>query len=144
MVKINMQSRKRHTITLLFIVYFILYVVSPLCYAEDRLSEDSTITHAAKYGIKNIRVIWELILSKLSQKEDREDNHSGVHFFIKKARAVLSSNNTVKAVKSESEVLSLNNLFPRVESVAFYIEFTDADPESGFYSSFSGLSPPRV
>lgn len=144
MVKINMQSRKRHTITLLFLVYFILYVVSPLCYAEDRLSEDSTITHAAKYDIKNIRVIWELILSKLSQKEDREDNHSGVHFFIKKARAVLSSNNTVKAVKSESEVLSLNNLFPRVESVAFYIEFTDADLQSGFYSSFSGLSPPRV
>lgn len=144
MVKINMQSRKRHIITLLFLVYFLLYVVSPLCYAEDGLSEDSTITHAAKYDIKNIRVIWELILSKLSQKEDREDNHSGVHFFIKKARAVLSSNNTVKTAQSESEVISLDNLFPRVESVAFYIEFTDADPQQGFYSSFSGLSPPRV
>lgn len=144
MVKINMQSRKRHIITLLFLVYFLLYVVSPLCYAEEGLSEDSTITHAAKYDIKNIRVIWELILSKLSQKEDREYNHSGVHFFIKKARAVLSSNNTVKTAQSESEVISLDNLFPRVESVAFYIEFTDADPQQGFYSSFSGLSPPRV
>ncbi|MDA8214659.1 MAG: hypothetical protein M0Z64_05210, partial [Nitrospiraceae bacterium] len=75
MVKINMQRRKRHIITFLFLVYFLLYVVSPLCYAEDGLSEDSTITDAAKYDTPlipplsrgelkgGVRVIWELILS---------------------------------------------------------------------------------
>lgn len=156
MVKINMQRRKRHIITFLFLFYFLLYVVSPFCYAEDGLSEDSTITDAAKYDTPlipplsrgelkgGVRVIWELILSKLSQKEDTEDNRSGVHFFIKKARAVLSSNNTVKAAQSESEVPPLNDHFPQMESVTFSAEFTDADPQQGFYSSFSGLSPPRV
>lgn len=140
-----MNCRKRYIFTFLFLVYFLLYVVSPLCYAEDGLSEDSTITHAAKFNIKNIRVIWELILSKLSQKEDAEDSRSGVHFFIKKARAVLSSNNTVKAAQqSESEVPPLNDHFPRMESVTFFAGVADADPQRGFYSSFSGLSPPRV
>lgn len=135
---------KRHIFGILFFIYFLLYVVSPFCYAEDRLNENSTVTHAAKYDIKKIRVIWELILSKLSQKEDAEDSHSGVHFFIKKARAVLSSNNTVKASQSESEVPPLNDHFPRVESVTFSAGVADADPQKGFYSSFSGLSPPRV
>jgi hypothetical protein len=122
----------------------LLYVVSPFCYAEDRISEDSTITHAAKYDIKNIRVIWELILSKLSQKEDTEDNRSGVHFFIKKAKAVISSNNTVKAAQSESELPQLNDHFPRIESVTFSTVFANANPQQGFYSLFSGLSPPHA
>lgn len=52
MVKINIQRSKRHIITFLFLVYFLLYVVSPLCYAEDRISEESTITHSAKYDTK--------------------------------------------------------------------------------------------
>ncbi len=144
MVKINMQRRKRHTITFLFLIYFLLYVVSPFCYAEDRISEDSTITHATKYNIKNIRVIWELIISKLSQKENAEDNSSGVQFFIKKARAVLSSNKTVKITQSESETLPIDDYSSRMESVTFFTEFTDADPQKIFYSSFSGLSPPFV
>jgi hypothetical protein len=136
--------RKRNIIKFLFLIYFLLYVVSPFCYAEDRISEDSTITHTAKHNTKNIRVIWDLILSKLAQKENAEDNSSGVQFFIKKARAVLSSDNTVKAAQSESEVPPLNDHFPRMESVTFSAEFTDADPQKGFHSSFSGLSPPRV
>lgn len=151
-----MNCRKRYILTFLFLVYFLLYVVSPLCYAEDGLSEDSTITHAAKYNTSlipplsrgelkgGVRVIWELILSRLSQKEDTEDSRSGLHFFIKKARAVLNLNNTVKAAQSESEVPPLSDYFPRIESITFSAGIADADPQCGFYSSFSGLSPPRV
>ncbi len=139
-----MSCRKRYIITFLFLIYFLLYVVSPLCYAEDGLSEDSTIMHAAKYDIKNIRVIWELILSKLAQKEDAEDNSSGVRFFIKKGRAVLSSNNTVNVAQSESEAPLFDVYYPRIESGTLFAWVTDADPQHGFYSSFSGLSPPRV
>lgn len=151
-----MQRRKRHIITFLFLVYFLLYIVSPLCYAEDSLSEDSTIMHAAKYDTPlipplskgklkgSVRIIWELILSKLSQKEDAEDSRSSVQFFIKKARAVLNSNNTVKAAQSESAVPMLNDYSPQIESVTFSAEITDADPQQGFYLLFSGLSPPRV
>jgi hypothetical protein len=139
-----MNFRKRYIITFLFLVYFLLYVVSPLCYAEDRLSEDSTITHAAKHNTKNIRVIWELILSKLAQKEDTEDSRPGVHFFIKKARAVLNSNNTVKAAQSECAVSSFNNLVFFEESLTPLFLLPEPIPQKGFHSSFSGLSPPHV
>ncbi|MFN3479444.1 MAG: hypothetical protein ACK415_03570 [Thermodesulfovibrionales bacterium] len=137
-----MNCRKRHFITFLFLFYFSFYVISPLCYTENGISEDTAITHATKHSTKKIRIIWELILSKLSQKEDAADNGSEVQFFVKKARAVLSSNNIEKTAQSESEVLSFDNPFPPVESVAFHIEFADTDPQSGFFSSFSGLSPP--
>jgi len=135
---------KKHIFGVLFFIYFLLYVVSPVCYAGDSVNEKIIITHGAKQNLKNLHVIWELILSKIAQKENSENNGSGVQFFIKKARAVLTSNNTVKAAQSESDVISLDNLFSQMESVAFCIEFTDTDPRSGFYSSFSGLSPPRV
>lgn len=73
-----------------------------------------------------------------------EDSCPCVHFFIKKAKAVLSSNNTAKTAQSESEFILLNDYFPQIESVTFSAEFTDADPRQGFYSLSSGLSPPRV
>ncbi|BCB95431.1 hypothetical protein JZK55_03530 [Dissulfurispira thermophila] len=143
MVKIDMQRRRKHIITFLFLVYFFLYVVSPLCYAEDRLDEGSQISHAAKCNIKNIRIIWELVLSRLTQNENADDSNSGVKFFIKKARAVLSLNNIVKLLQ-ESAVPPIDNCFLRTESVAFFAELADVSYQQGFYLSFSGLSPPQV
>lgn len=148
--------RKKNIIKFLLPVYFLLYIVSPLCYAEDRLSEDSSINHAAKYNAslpspltmgesgEGISVIWELILPNRSHKKDTEDRCPGVHFFIKKGRAVLSSKNTIKAAQLESEAPSLTDYFPRIESVISSAGVVDAAPQHGFYSSFSGLSPPRI
>ena len=53
-------------------------------------------------------------------------------FFIKKAKAVISSNNTVKAAQSESELPQLNDHFPRIESVTFSTVFANANPQQGF------------
>lgn len=139
-----MKRSKRHIITFLYLSYFLLYVVSPLCYAEDRLSEDSTITDAAKYNIKNFRVIWELILSKLSLKEDAEESSSAVQFFIKKARAILSSNNTVKVIQPECAVSSFNCLYFFQKSLIPLFLLQKPNPQKECYSSFSGLSPPLV
>lgn len=139
-----MNCRKRYIFTFLFLIYFLLYVVSPLCYAEERLSEGGLITHATKHNTKNIRVIWELILSGLFQKENPEDRGPDVHFLIKKARAVLSSSNILKTAQQESESSYLSNFNFSGEVSPPLIHSVNIAPQKGFYRSFSGLSPPRV
>lgn len=139
-----MNCRKRYIFTFLFLAYFLLYAVSPLCYANDILSEEGLITHSTKHNTKNIRVIWELILSGLFQKENPEDSRSGAHFFIKKARAVLSSSNILKTAQQESESSYLSNFNFSGEVFPPLYHSVNIAPQKGFYRSFSGLSPPRV
>lgn len=139
-----MNYRKKYFFTVLFLVYFLLYVVSPLCYANDRLSEEGLITHSTKHNTKNIRVIWELILSGLFQKENPEDRGPDVHFLIKKARAVLSSSNILKTAQQESESSYLSNFSFSGEVFPPLSHSVNIAPQKGFYRSFSGLSPPRV
>ena len=137
-----MSFRKGNIIRLFFLVYFIIYVISPLCYAEDRLTESSAITRNAKYNIKNIRVIWELTLSRLFQKENQEDSRSGAHFFIKKARAVLCFNKSVKTLQPDSELPYLNSFVFNTENVSFLPPTKSIASQNLFLSIFSGLSPP--
>ncbi len=139
-----MNSQKKHIFKFLFLVYFLFYVVSPLCYAKERLNEGDVIAHTTKHETKNIRVIWELILSKLFQQDNTEDNPSNVHFFIKKARAVLGSNNITKIAQSESAISSLNEFSPPEESLIPLFQPIDLKPQDGIYSVSSGRSPPSV
>lgn len=151
-----MNYRKRYFFTFLFLVYFLLYVVSPLCYANDRLSEGGLITHSTKHNTPlipplsrgelkgGVRVIWELILSGLFQKENPEDRGPDVHFLIKKARAVLSSSNILKTAQQESESSYLSNFNFSGEVFSPLSHSVNIASQKGFYRSFSGLSPPRV
>ena len=135
--------RKRNIFNFLFLVYFLLYVISPICYAEDGLNEKFIIAHETKQDTKNLRVIWELILSKLLRKDYSENNDSGVQLIIKKARAVLSSNNITKTAQAEFEVAD-NAATPYAVSSDVLSPLADPKPQNGSYLSFSGLSPPVV
>ena len=118
--------------------------MSPLCYADDELNGDITITHGAKQDTKNLRVIWELFLSKLLRKGYSENNDSGVRLIIKKARAVLNSNNIAKTAQTEFEAADFNAPSPYVAYTDALSQLADPKPQNGSYLSFSGLSPPVV
>lgn len=139
---------RRNILGILFFIYFLFYVLSPLCYAEDGLKKSDggyAITYAAKYGTKNIHVIWEFVLSTLFQKENRENNNSGVQLIIKKDRAVLGSNGIVKIVQPELTETKCNALIYTYEGLSTpAVQLPDYDCRNGFYRLSSGLSPPRV
>ncbi len=137
---------KRHIFGILFFIYFLLYIVSPLCYAKDRLSEldgDYAIAHTSKCDTKKICVVWELILSKLFQPKNDENNYSGIHFFIKKSPTVISSNNITKIshpefTESDNKIL----IYSSPEPLIFIVQPKDNDHRDGFCCLSSGLSPP--
>ncbi len=135
---------KRGIVTFLFLVYYLLYVVSPLYYTDDSINEDSVVTHASRYKILNVRIIWEIIFSRLSHSESKRSCGSGIMFFIKKTRAILNSNNPVRDSQQECIISSFDtSIFEKNPLIPLFL-LPEVISQKGFYSSFSGLSPPHV
>ncbi|RJQ23970.1 MAG: hypothetical protein C4560_00625 [Nitrospiraceae bacterium] len=140
MLKTTMLFYRRRIIASLFSVYFLLYLLSPICYTEDGLPGASV--YQANLNTKSVRVIWELILSKHLTPEDAGSNQPNVQLLIKKARALVSSNNIVKPTPSKPAEFDYNdNTFPQN---FFTLSYQDTKPEcrTGSYLSVSGISPP--
>lgn len=140
-----MNRQKRRIFKFLLLIYFLIYVVSPLCYTGDQLYEDCIIIHETKNNTKNIVFIWGLIISKIFQQEDSADDPSdNVRLLLKKKRAVLWSNNTTKIKQSESAVSTPNEFISPIEPLRTLVELTNSTPQNSSHPSFSGLSPPIV
>ncbi|MEW6214300.1 MAG: hypothetical protein AB1478_03720 [Nitrospirota bacterium] len=138
-----MKLGKRNFFKILFLIYFLLYVVSPICYVENRLNEDNKITRETGYDVKNVVFIWELIVSKLLQQENLIDKPSNVRFLIKKPRAVLDTDNITKVTQTESTTY-LDDPIPSLKPLIPLVQLPKPDSQDGFYLTFSGLSPPSV
>ena len=135
---------KKHILKVFF-TYFLVYVLSPFCYMGNLPNENTIIASKTRHDTRNIRVIWELVFSEFFQPEDANDSSSDVRFLIKKARAILRTDNILKVSQSEltvsaSEDDSINFLEPLIQ----LLQFTKPDYKAGFYTLFSGLSPPSV
>lgn len=135
---------KKHILKVFF-TYFLVYVLSPFCYMGNQPNENTIIASKTRHDTRNIRVIWELVFSEFFQPEDANDSSSDVRFLIKKARAVLRTDNILKISQSEltvsaSEDDSINFLEPLIP----LLQFTKLYYKAGFYTLFSGLSPPSV
>jgi hypothetical protein len=133
---------KRRIIAFLFSIYFLLFVLSPVCFTVDGQAGNNAIFHQTNLNTKNIRVVWELILSKYSANNDDEGSRTNVQLLIRKARALVSSNSIVKLTPSESAEFDYSdNTF----SQNFHVSLdqrTKPECRTGSYLSVSGLSPP--
>lgn len=142
MLQKTMPLFKRRIIAFLFSIYFLLYVLSPICFAEDGQAGNDAIFHQTNLSAKSIRVVWELMLSKHSARKEDENGRTNVQLLIRKARALVSSNNIIKLTPSESAEVDYNGIN---FSMNFYTPVErPAKPEcrTGSYLSVSGLSPP--
>jgi len=146
MIKKTMHFQKRHILTLLFSAYFLLYVLSPLCFAQDGLHDDSPVVYKTYPNTKNIRVIWELILTNIYKKgQDNNGNRQAhVQLLLKKAKALVNSGSTVKLSKSVSAEIFPGDIWSYPGYAASFVPF-----EKPLFQGFtcllsSGLSPPAV
>ena len=142
MLKITMSFCKRRKIAFLFSIYFLLYVLSPFCFTEDGPFEDNLTAYQTNHNTKNIRIIWELILSKHLTHKDTESSQPNVQLLIRKARTLVSSNNIVNLTPSEFSEFDYNEI---IFFHNFHISLDQRNkPEyrAGSYLSVSGLSPP--
>lgn len=136
-----MKCRKRDILIFLFLIHFLFYAVSPICYADDQLSEGGTIICRPGVGIKNGFFTWELIFSKFIYHNASSGSLPTIQFIIKKARAILESNDITKILHGNF-ILKIK-LFT-VFIVQLWLAFIQIPSLShvDFYPFFSGLSPP--
>lgn len=141
--KINMLNKNRSIFYAIFSICFFIYSVSPLLYAHK-------YEHVAgDVQLKPLRLfVVDLILSKLAQK-DREEKKtsSALQFLLKKTRAAVSVGKSLYLSKYPTKKADI------ASDVIIYYEpaFTQtlsgssrSKPDSDFYLSYSGLSPPAV
>ncbi len=132
------------SISKLFLAYFLIYVLSPFCFADNQLNVNTAITSNTEHNTSSIHVIWELVFSEIFQKENAEDNNVNVRAIIKKARAVLRADNSLKLAHSEFTPSIQNDVVPLLEPLSTLMQFLTLNPQKGFCISFSGPSPPSV
>jgi len=128
--------------TLLFMIYFCIYAISPLSHSYDPRSDDS---QASIFRPKIF--IIEFLLSKINNQGADDDSTSSVNILIKKKRATLSSN---KPQTSENRTKLAKKVFVSpdnfISAEALYVtagvkgrdirSFADSNP------CYFGLSPP--
>jgi len=137
-----MDIRRRHTFSLIFLVFFCCYVISPICYVNNRLNHTGEILNKKNFDIKRIGVVWEFLVSKLFNKENTEESRLNVKFLIKKACAVLSSNSIEKISFVKYLLCFAANFTTSEGSDASIDKLSSPSPDTGYILTFSGLSPP--
>ena len=139
-----MDIRKRHRFSLIFLIFFCCYVISPFCYVDNQLNQTGEILNKTNLDIKRMGVVWEFLISKLFNKENTEDSRPNVKFLINKARAVLSSN-SIEKISFAKYLLSYTiNLTNPEGSYADTDKLSSPSPDAGYILTFSGLSPPLL
>ncbi|MEW6417671.1 MAG: hypothetical protein AB1480_06075 [Nitrospirota bacterium] len=129
----------------LFLIYFFFFAISPLSYsrAEEQLNEPTlgqTEAYSKNYGL----LFLELLRSKITQKENQEEDSSPVRFLLLKKRAILPSNSLINALTPIKDYALKSSHIVLSEIFFITLIAQNSEPESfkGFHFSYSGLSPP--
>lgn len=142
MLYITMSLNKGKIFTFLFIFYFLFYAVSPLSHSLTQLDDATVTTGEKNCETKGTRLLFgELIWLKFFQKKEHQGSSDKFRLMIKKARAILKSNNTIKL--TQKYAIPDKNVFV-LSLTRFYVSFIPDHLSSyhGFPCLFSGLSPP--
>lgn len=138
-----MKFRKTKFLIFLFLTHFIFYAVSPICYAEDKLIENSSIASKTEDGDKKVVFMWDLIVSKLLCHKNSPESLPNIQILIKKARAILQTNTLTKITQEFSA--SAEKIFvSHVAQCQILLIQTLCLIYKHFVPLFSGLSPPSV
>jgi hypothetical protein len=139
--------KKNKIIVFLFLLYFVVYAISPLSHIGpvNSADEHTYVEQKKAVSFKNVQIFFlDIFFSSFTGREDADDSSSRLVLF-KKIRAVVQSltDTKNKLVKISGNVENL----PVSDVVSFTIrEVWESTPKpyDDFLAFFSGLSPPAV
>jgi hypothetical protein len=142
----NGRSKKYSVITLVFLLYFFFYAISPLSYSHAGEQSNKLVSgKTAAYMINFSLFLIEFLGSNAFEPGDEYDS-STIRFILLKNRAILSSHNlTQTAIQSDDAPLTWNDVLQQEVLRLMPRNRNDKAKFSiGFASTCSGLSPPYV
>jgi len=146
---VTSNRNKQIIFTTLFLIYFIVYAISPLSGTFTGKSDitNSSVPRRAVSFAENLHIwSWELIFSEFSEKDNSSHSPSRVGVLIRKARAIIPEDTVMKSLPLEKNVLIPKNLLPLPVDLpsGVTVFFSIGRNLKGFCSLYSGLSPPFV
>jgi hypothetical protein len=138
----TMSFKIRRILKFLFLFYFVVYALSPLCYPFTQTKEAVLVSKETKTDFQDIRLfLWQTVWQKVIPQEESSDN-TGDICFIRKTRAILGSDHVIK-MKEYSASSEHTFVLPTTQ-LCMTLVFNLVLPHRVFYPFLSGLSPPAV
>lgn len=142
-----LDMNREYAFSMLFFIYFAVYVMSPLSYtcASHNVDDKGIIAQRQRAAESDIRIsLWEFVFANLSAKEVPHRIPSD-KLIVKKARAIMPEN-TISRVLSFEDGLPDENRSYALYGTGFRALRSPATngPERGFLAFYSGHSPPLV
>jgi hypothetical protein len=138
---------KKYIFSLLFLLSFLIYAVSPLSYPfAAKWSSRSARSADRAHHLHNLNILfWELICAKLDSKKDHPDADSTSRVLFRKARAILPQDANSRIFCLEDVVVSENHaVFLAASLSGSSIPLDELEQRQVYLSAHSGLSPPSV
>jgi hypothetical protein len=142
-------SGEKQAFKLLFFFYFLVYAVSPLTYtvSGQGVRGHGYTTRRAPSAGKNIHVLlWELILEKVTAKDEASPARGDSSILIKKKRALMPEDASAKLF-SPGRTCVRQDRWGRPSPVAGKFDFShiiSRGTPKGFHSLYAGHSPPSL
>ena len=139
-----MNYSKAYVLRFLFLIHFLFYTLSPLCYADTHMGKEQAKPCEKKYEIENFGLLlWEVVFTKLFPDDGPNGDDGNVRLLLKKARAVVNDNIS-KTAPEHAVVVEKTFFSPVIQLSIPLVSDTSLLPCQGFHALFSGLSPPSI
>jgi hypothetical protein len=139
---------KKYIFSTIFLLYFIVFAISPLSYSYTarKMARNFSAPDKVFCLSKGIDIFfWELICKKLVSKNDISHSDSPATIFFRKARAILSEDITTKIVHFEDVSVAKSYVAPVAYPLSkLAILFDGQDPLQKHRPLLSGPSPPSA
>lgn len=142
----NSDKKKKQIIISLFLLFFIVYVISPLSSAGyfSNGEKISYVEQNSKLSFKNVRIYFlTIFFSNFSSETDQ--GHVSSKILLKKLRAVLQSQADTKKIPSDSS--NISRYLSVFNSTPWFKKENRENvpkPYQNFLFVFSGRSPPSL
>ena len=130
-----MNCPKAYALRFLFLIHFLFYITSPLCYAKTDIEKKHVVE---KFGL----LLWKDVFSTVLSDYVQTDNDGNLRFLLKKKYNRQTIN--LKAASEHSIAGENFVVLPAIELSAPLISGSRVLHYQGFNTHFSGHSPPNT
>lgn len=140
-------SKRKNAISFLFLLYFLLYAVTPLSFSLISNTSHDLCLREFQNDTKSFHLyIFDVICSQISNCSVKQHHDSSQQLILlKKKRAILPEEETERSLQALCAIVIDNEIlfFDHPVQFSFVID-NELITSKSFRLSFSGLSPPLV
>ncbi len=144
MYNFSMRQGLKQIVSVFFMLFFCVYTVSPLHYAEVTALENAPCSDGSKHGLtSHCLFLLDVLLAHVFGSSEQVDTSLSVGVLTEKRKAVVSSQSSANLGPVQQTPLPIHLTSEyRHDSISIAPYESPVHPLKGFHLLVSGLSPP--